>query len=180
MCTKSISKSAITELYKSISYETLGGARDLDSQAVSDLILAVNLQIKRLTLLNKKRKEEEDNESNLKIKEERDFFEQPDQFEEELIEDLFKPLEHKKIEHPYVEAQVQDAETTETETKKEDNEFFDLQQKFDPIDNAVTEQKKQNDPKDLVDDVLDENNPFNNKINTENIYIEDNLFNDTN
>ena len=180
VCTKSISKSAITELYKSISYETLGGARDLDSQAVSDLILAVNLQIKRLTLLNKKRKEEEDNESNLKIKEERDFFEQPDQFEEELIEDLFKPLEHKKIEHPYVEAQVQDAETTETETKKEDNEFFDLQQKFDPIDNAVTEQKKQNDPKDLVDDVLDENNPFNNKINTENIYIEDNLFNDTN
>ena len=179
VCTKSISKSAITELYKSISYETLGGARDLDSQAVSDLILAVNLQIKRLTLLNKKRKEEEDNESNLKIKEERDFFEQPDQFEEELIEDLFKPLEHKKIEHPYVEAQVQDAETTETETKKEDNEFFDLQQKFDPIDNAVTEQKKQNDPKDLVDDVLDENNPFNNKINTENIYIEDNLFNDT-
>ena len=180
VCTKSISKSAITELYKSISYETLGGARDLDSQAVSDLILAVNLQIKRLTLLNKKRKEEEDNETNLKIKEERDFFEQPDQFEEELIEDLFKPLEHKKIEHPYVEAQVQDAETTETETKKEDNEFFDLQQKFDPIDNAVTEQKKQNDPKDLVDDVLDENNPFNNKINTENIYIEDNLFNDTN
>ena len=179
MCTKSISKSAITELYKSISYETLGGVRDLDSQAVSDLILAVNLQIKRLTLLNKKRKEEEDNESNLKIKEERDFFEQPDQFEEELIEDLFKPLEHKKIEHPYVEAQVQDAETTETETKKEDNEFFDLQQKFDPIDNAVTEQKKQNDPKDLVDDVLDENNPFNNKINTEDIYIEDNLFNDT-
>ena len=180
VCTKSISKSAITELYKSISYETLGGARNLDSQAVSDLILAVNLQIKRLTLLNKKRKEEEDNESNLKIKEERDFFEQPDQFEEELIEDLFKPLEHKKIEHPYVEAQVQDAETTETETKKEDNEFFDLQQKFDPIDNAVTEQKKQNDPKDLVDDVLDENNPFNNKINTEDIYIEDNLFNDTN
>ena len=179
VCTKSISKSAITELYKSISYETLGGARDLDSQAVSDLILAVNLQIKRLTLLNKKRKEEEDNETNLNIKEERDFFEQPDQFEEELIEDLFKPLEHKKIEHPYVEAQVQDAETTETETKKEDNEFFDLQQKFDPIDNAVTEQKKQNDPKDLVDDVLDENNPFNNKINTEDIYIEDNLFNDT-
>ena len=179
MCTKSISKSAITELHKSISYEILGGAGDLDSQAVSDLILEVNLQIKRLTLLNKKRKEEEDNESNLKIKEERDFFEQPDQFEEELIEDLFKPLEHKKIEHPYVEAQVQHAETIETETKKEENEFFDLEQKFDPIDNAVTEQEKQNDLKDLVDDVLDENNPFNNKINTEDIYINDNLFNDT-
>ena len=33
---------------------------------------------------------------------------------------------------------------------------------------------------DLVDDVLDENNPFNNKIKTEDIYIEDNLFDDTN
>ena len=32
----------------------------------------------------------------------------------------------------------------------------------------------------LVDDVLDENNPFNNKIKTEDIYIEDNLFDDTN
>ena len=27
--------------------------------------------------------------------------------------------------------------------------------------------------------MLDENNPFNNKIKTEDIYIEDNLFNDT-
>ena len=46
------------------------------------------------------------------------------------------------------------------------------------IDNAATEQK--NGLIDLVDDVLDENNPFNNKIKTEDIYIEDNLFDDTN
>ena len=92
--------------------------------------------------MNRKRKEEEDNESNLKIKEERDFFERPNQLEEELVEDLFKPLEHKKIEHPYAEPQVQDAETIEIETKKEDDEFFDLKQKFNAIDNAATEQKK--------------------------------------
>ena len=29
-------------------------------------------------------------------KEEHDFFDLPDQFEEELVEDLFKPLKHKK------------------------------------------------------------------------------------
>ena len=46
------------------------------------------------------------------------------------------------------------------------------------IDNAATEQK--NGLIDLVDDVLDENNPFNNKIKTEDIYIEDNFFDDTN
>ena len=62
---KSIPKSAITELYKNLSYETLSSARDLYFQAVSDLILEVNFQIKRSTLLNRKRKEE-DNESNLR------------------------------------------------------------------------------------------------------------------
>ena len=96
---KSISKSAITELYQNLSYETLSGARDFNFQAVSDLILEVNFQIKHLTLLNRKRKEE-DSESNLKIKEEQFFFEQSDQFDKELVEDLFNPLQHKKIEHP--------------------------------------------------------------------------------
>ena len=37
---------------------------------------------------------------------------------------------------------------------------------------------KQNDLINLVDDVLNENNPFNNKIKAENIYIEDNFFDD--
>ena len=76
----------------------MSGARDLNFQAVSDLISEVSFQRKRSTVLSKKRKEE-DNESNLKIKEERDFFEWPDQFEEELLEDLFKSLGHRKIEH---------------------------------------------------------------------------------
>ena len=84
-------------MYKSFSYETLSGARDLNFQAVSDLILEVNFYIKRSTLLNTKRKEEEDNESNLKIKEERDSLELIDQFEEKLVEYLFNSLEHKKI-----------------------------------------------------------------------------------
>ena len=53
---KSITESAITELYKNLSYETLSGARDLDFQAVFDLILEINFQIKRSTLLNGKRK----------------------------------------------------------------------------------------------------------------------------
>ena len=39
--------------------------------------------------------------------------------------------------------------------------------------------KKQNDLINLVDDVLDENNLFNVQIKTEGIYIEVNLFDDT-
>ena len=61
-------------MYKDLSYETLSGARDFDFQAASDLISEVSFQTKRSTLLNRKRKEE-NNESNFKIKEERDFFE---------------------------------------------------------------------------------------------------------
>ena len=38
---------------------------------------------------------------------------------------------------------------------------------------------KKKDLLDIIDDVLDENNPFNNKVKTEDIYIEDNLFDDT-
>ena len=65
----------------------------------------------------------------------------------------------KKIEHPYVAPQVQDAETIEKETKKEDDEFFDLDKKYNEIDDAVTEQKQQkNYFIDLFDDVLDEDN----------------------
>ena len=84
-------------MYKNLSYKTLSGARDLNFQAVSDLISEVSCQIKRSTLLNRKRKEDSEN---LKIKEEQSFFEQSDQFNKELVEDLFNPLQHKKIEHP--------------------------------------------------------------------------------
>ena len=39
---------------------------------------------------------EQDKESSLDIKKSHDFFEKPNKFEEELEEDLYKDLEHKK------------------------------------------------------------------------------------
>ena len=106
---KSIPKSAITELYKNLLYETLSGARDFNFQAVSDLVSEVSF-------------------ISLRKNWQRTY--------------LFKPLAHKKTEHSYVEPQVQDTETIEIETKKEDDDFFDLEQKFNATDNAATEQKK--------------------------------------
>ena len=47
------------------------------------------------------------------------------------------------------------------------------------MDNTAAEQKKQNDIFGLNDDVLDDNNPFNDQLETEDIYIEDDLFDDT-
>ena len=64
------------------------------------------------------------------------------------------------------------------ETKKEDDEFFDLEKKYNEIDDAAIEEKRQNTIIDLVDEVLDENNPFNDTMETEteDIYFDDNLF----
>ena len=71
-------------------------------------------------------------------KEEHDFFDLPDQFEEELVEDLFKPLKHKKhwTSLPWT---TSSGCWNNRNRKKEDNEFFDLEQKFNAIDDAATE-----------------------------------------
>ena len=53
---KSIPKIAITELYINLSYKTLSGARDLDFQAISDLVLEVNFQIKCFNFIEQKKK----------------------------------------------------------------------------------------------------------------------------
>ena len=46
---------------------------------------------------------------------------------------------------------------------------------FNEVNEAATEQKKQNEVITLSDDILDEDNPFNN-IKIDDIYIEDNLY----
>ena len=56
-----------------------------------------------------------------------------------------------------------------------DDEFDRLKQQFNEVNDAATKQKKQGDVIKLVDDILDENNPFEN-VNTENLRTEDNLF----
>lgn len=73
----------------------LSGAGDLEFQAILDLIAEMSFQIKNSTLLNIKRKEEQDEKSNLDINKSHSFVENLNQFTE-LKKDLFKDLEHKK------------------------------------------------------------------------------------
>ena len=54
-------------------------------------------------MTNRDRQEEEDEISAQKINDKTTFVELPDQFEEDVVRDLFKDLEHKKEEQPYVE-----------------------------------------------------------------------------
>ena len=171
----SVSKNAITEFYKNISYETQSGDKD----GVYNLISGLSFKIKRSTLSNRERQRKEDQKSSEKIIKDTSFVELPDQFEKELVQDLFKSLEHKIVEQTYIEPQVQDAETIEIEAKNKDDEFSELKQLLNEINNTKTEEKQQNETFELIDNGLDENNPFND-IKTDDIYIEENLFDNKN
>ena len=105
------------------------------------------------------------------------FVELPDPFEQEIVDNLFKDLEHKEKKFPHVERQVKYAQTIETETQVTNSEFSKLKQEIDKVNNAATEQKSQTNTINLTDDILGEDNPFRN-IDTEDIWIEDNLFDD--
>ena len=77
--------------------------------------------------------------------------------------------------HPYLLPQVQTADEIEIETQLVDDDFAHLKAEYDQINDVATEQRKQNKITDLVDEVTDESNPFQN-LSTEGIWIEDYLF----
>ena len=173
------SKNTITDLYKNLSYANLSGANYFNFDTVSDLISSLSFSIKKITLANRDRREIEDAKNAKEIIDTTTFAPLLDPFEQEVADDKFEDLEHKKIKHPYVKPQNKDAQTIETETQTIENEFSKLKQEFDKVNNVVTEQKFQDDAINLIDDILDEDNPFK-KIYTEDIWIEDGLFDNDN
>ena len=107
------SKNAITELYRNLSYATLSGADNFSFNAISDLISSLSFSIKKITLANRDRREVEDAKNAKEIIDTTTFVPLPDPFEQEIIDDQFEDLKHKKTRHPYVKPQV--TQTTETE-----------------------------------------------------------------
>ena len=106
----------------------------------------MSFQMKHSTLLNLKRKSEQDKKSSNDIKNYHEFFKKSgvdEEFENKIKEDLFEVPEHTKIDNPYVEPTVEDTETIEKETKKEDDDFIKTVIKFNEIHTAALEQKKQ-------------------------------------
>ena len=71
--------------------------------------------------------------------------------------------------------QVQTVPTIKLETQAIDNEFAKLKEQFDRVGNGATEQKKQKQAVQLVDDIIKERNPFQN-VRMEGIWTEDDLF----
>ena len=171
-----ITEMAITALYRNLWHGTLSGATDFSFDSVSNLTSGINFKIKELTLSNRNRKEKEDEISLGKINEDTTFVELPDQFEEDLIDYLFKDLEHKKTEHPYVEPQIQDAAKIETETKNANDEFFVFNKGLMSL--MMQQQNKKNKLKLLLylTILLMKTILLTINIKTDDIYIEDDLF----
>ena len=153
----------------------MSGANDFNFEPISDLTSSLSFSIKKIALANRDRREVEDAKNAKEIIDTTTFVPFPDPFEQEVANDKFEDLEHKKVKHAYVEPQNKDGQTIETERQAIDNEFSKLKQEFDKVNNAVTEQKSQGDVTNLIDNILDEDSPFKN-IDTEGIWIKDGLF----
>ena len=144
----------------------MSGTNNFNFDVISDLVSRLSVTIKKSTLANRDWREKEDAEKAKEIIDTTIFVELLDPFEQEIVDDLFKDLEHKKTKHPYVEPQVKDAQTIEPELHTTNSDFSKLKQEFDKVNNVMTEQKSQTGAINLIDDILDEDNPFRN-IDTE-------------
>ena len=75
----------------------------------------------------------------------------------------------------YVSPQVETVDEIETKTALVDDKIIDIKTKYDEINDVATEQKKPQKITDLIDDVIDKSNLFQN-LRTEDIWIEDDIF----
>ena len=171
----SLIKKALTELYQNLSYITLSGARDFDLKAMSDLTAKLSFLLKSAIRYNIEDMEKTDIQNAYNINKERLFVPKKEDPIDVVIDILDENIEHKKMMHPYVPPQVQTANVIENETQQVDHKFVKLKSDSDQINDAATEEKRQDQITDLIVNIIDENNLFKN-IGTEDIWIEDDLF----
>ena len=155
----SLIKKALTELYSNLSYITLRGARDFDFNALSDSTAKIPFLLKAATRSNIAELEKSDIENAYNINKDRLFVPKKEDPLDVVIDILGEQVQHKKMMHPYVPPEAQTADVIETETQQVDDEFAKLKADYDQINDASTEQKKQNEITDLVDNIIDESNP---------------------
>ena len=119
---------------------TLSGARDFKFDAVSDLTAWLSILLKHATLRNKKMREIENEIIAKKINDDRIFEPKIEDPLDDVIEIIDQPdPEHKKSMYPYVKPTVQTADKIDKTQKLIDDDFIDLQTKFDKVNDVATE-----------------------------------------
>ena len=140
---QSLTKNAILELYYNLSYMTLSRGRDFRFEAISNLTARLSFLLKHATLGNKRLREIENENLAKKINEDRIFEAKIEDPFDEVLEVIDVPdLEHKKSMFPYVEPTLETADEIETKQRLIEEDFIDLQTKFDKVNDVVSEQKK--------------------------------------
>ena len=167
-------KKSLTELYRILSYITLSGARDFDFTAISDLIAKISFLLKAASRSNIAEIEKADIQNAYNINKSVSFVPKQECPLDVVIDILNKNFEHKKMTHPYLLPQVQTAPEIEIQTRQIDGELAKLKVEYARVNDTTAEQKKQDEITDLVDDIIDESNIFQN-LNTEDIWIDDDI-----
>ena len=130
----SLIKNATSELYFNLSYTTLSGTRNFRFDDVSELTARLSILLKHATLWNKHLREIENETLAKKINDERSFEVKIEDPLDEVVEIIDVPdTEHKKSMFPFVEPTVETADEIETNQQIIDDDFIDLQTKFDQV-----------------------------------------------
>ena len=149
-------KTATTELYKNLSYMTLGGRRQFSFDGVSDLVARLSFSIKSFTSLNQKQAQTEREKLAKKINDGRIFIPKINNPFDDVSEIMDDPnVEYKKTKFPYVEPTVQLPDEIEDTQKRIDDDYVDLLNKIYGLNDVITEQNKNKKVETVIEDVLD-------------------------
>ena len=140
-------RNTISELYQNLIFETLSGAREMQFEWISDLVLHITYKLQHSFSLNTEKKDSDTKKHNDLVKEKYNFDKNPsvdDKFEEQIVMDLLEdvPYDHIKTEGPYIEPTAQDVQTTNDEIKQKNEDFLQTPAEFNKIYIAATVQKK--------------------------------------
>ena len=141
--------------------------------------------MKHSILLNLENQDKDTRKNNEDVKNTYEFYKKladEDALEKQIIEDIIKnePYKHKKIEMPCVPPTVQDEQTIEDKIKDEIDDFLQTASEFNKIDAAATRRKNFYDRLfDNVKDIPGSRQIIDDAPMTEDIFIDDELFSDT-
>ena len=134
---------------------SLSGARNCEFNAVSNLIAHLSFLIKKNTAENNKMRDIENELLAKKINDGRIFEPKIQDPLDDVIEILDMPdPEHKKTTFPYVEPTVQLPDEIEEKQKQIDDDFIDLQAKFNNVNDVATEQKEEKEIEDVIESII--------------------------
>ena len=154
----------------------MSGNGDFRFDNISKLSARLSFLLKHATLANKHLQEIEDQNLLNKINEDKISEPTIGNPLNEIFEIIDDPeIEHKKSMFPHNALTLETADEIERKQQLTDEDFIDLQTKFDQVNDVATEQKKEKKLDDLIDSVTDNNNSFS---TFDNFWWEDEMFSD--